>query len=148
MIKPVDEIPQTMQERRKSYREMIRADIQSAIDSGVRKFEFVGDEYKYNYLPTYAREEADYMTDKALRPLLQAAAQEHGWKYLKPWRIRRTGRYIKITSHKAADRMHVFCEIRPDALPEIVAEAVKQEIEGQKRAAEYEKRRAEREGKA
>lgn len=147
MIKPVDEIPQTLQEKRKTYRAMIRADIQAAIDSGVQKFEFVGDAYNYKYLTHYAREEADNMTDKALRPLLQAAAQEHGWNYLKPWRIRRSGRYIKITSHKAADRMHVFCEIRPDALPEIVAEAVKQEIEGRKRYEENQKRRAEREGK-
>lgn len=147
MIKPVEEIPQTLQERRASYRAMIRADIQAAIDSGVRKFEFVGNEYKYTYLANYAREEADNITDKALRPLLQAAADEYGWKYLKPWRIRRSGRYIKISTHKAADRMHVFCEIRPDALPEIVEEAVKQEIEGRKRAEEIEKRRAEREGK-
>lgn len=133
MIKPVDEIPQTLQEKRQSYRAMIRADIQAAIDSGVKKFEFVGDEYNYKYLHQYAREEADNMTDKALRPLLQAAAQEQGWNYLRPYRIRRSGRYIKITQHKAADRMHVFCEIRPDALPEIVAEAVKQEIEARRR---------------
>lgn len=32
MIKQVDEIPQTLQEKRKSYREMIRRDIQEAID--------------------------------------------------------------------------------------------------------------------
>lgn len=147
MIKQVDEIPQTLQEKRKSYREMIRKDIQAAIDSGVQKFEFVGNEYDYKYLANYARDEADNMTDKALRPLLQASAQENGWHYLKAWRIRRTGRYIKITSHKAADRMHVFCEIRPDALQEIVAEAVKQEIEGRKRYEESQKRRAEREGK-
>lgn len=147
MIKPVDEIPQTLQEKRRSYRAMIRADIQAAIDSGVKKFEFVGDEYEYKYLAQYAREEADNLTDIALRPLLQAAAQEHGWQRLNPWRIRRSGRYIKIISHKAADRMHVFCEIRPDALPEIVAEAVRQEIEGRKRYEESQKRRAEREGK-
>lgn len=147
MIKPVDEIPQTLQEKRKSYREMIRRDIQEAIDSGVKKFEFVGDEYEYKYLAKYAREEADNLTDIALRPLLQEAAQENGWNYLKPWRIRRSGRYIKITSHKAADRMHVFCEIRPDALAEIVADAVKQEAEGRKRYEESQKRRAEREGK-
>lgn len=147
MIIPVDEIPQTLQEKRQSYRAMISEDIQAAIESGVMKFEFVGDAYNYKYLAQYAREQADAMTDKALKPLLQAAAQENGWKHLKPWHIRRTGRYIKITSHKAADRMHVFCEIRPDALPEIVAEAVKQEIEGRKRYEESQKRRAEREGK-
>ena len=58
MIKPVDEIPKGLSKKHSSYREMIRADIQAALDRGISRFEFVG-EYKYRYLAQYAREEAD-----------------------------------------------------------------------------------------
>jgi len=57
-IKSVDEIPETLQQKRESYRAMIRRDINEALDNHITRFEFEGD-YNFKYLGQYAREEAD-----------------------------------------------------------------------------------------
>ena len=68
MIKPIEKLPETLSQRRDSYRARMRADIQQAIDSRTAKFEFVGD-YNYKYLARYAREEASNI----LRPYFNQA---------------------------------------------------------------------------
>ena len=134
-IKQIEEIPQTLSEKRESYRAMIRADIQSAIDAGISRFEFDGD-YNWKYLANYAREEADRITLTILKPLLIAAKNEHGLEPLPSvWRYVRDCGYIEIHAHKGADRIHVYGEINPDAIPQCIERAVQDEIEIEKRIA-------------
>lgn len=130
MIEPVEEIPLTLKEKRESSRAMIRADIQNAIDSGIRKFEFVGDGYNYKYLANYAREEAQIITRKKLRDLwrdeVERVRDAGGYVFPDSFRLRT---YIVIHSHKGADRTHVYCEINPDDLTEYAKAEMQRALE-------------------
>ena len=64
-IKPVNDIPITLQEKKASYREMVRQDISYALKNHISTFEFEGD-YNYKYLANYAREEADIIFSRSL----------------------------------------------------------------------------------
>ena len=116
-IKPVNEIPLTLQEKRQSYREMIRKDIQEAIDNHIERFEFEGD-YNWKYLAQYAREEADRMWrntiyyDTAKKVRAELLKDRPGEKYI-PMRsgYEYHGKYIKIRAKKGEDRIHVYGEI-------------------------------------
>ena len=121
MIKPIDEIPQNVQQSRKSYRENIRQDIREAIDRDIGKFEFVGD-YKYKYLAQYAREEA--------RRILFDIARERfrGFRgdeeiYLSSIDLK-TEKYIRISSVKGEtpEKTRVFCRIDLSGLDEDLRE--------------------------
>ena len=120
MIKPIDEIPQSMAEKRKSYREMIRQDITEAWGKGIRRFEFDGD-YNYKYLAQYAREEIEDILRKKVRALYQerkkAGFDDPGISY---WLLSRVDNLpiYKVTSHKTEDknRPRVFCELWPENL--------------------------------
>lgn len=118
MIKPIDEIPQSIADRRQSYRDMIRKDIQEAIDRGVKRFEFDGP-YNYRYLAQYAREEMEGILRKKVRALYQerkkAGFDDPGISY---WLLSRVDNLpiYKVTSHKTEDknRPRVFCELWPE----------------------------------
>ncbi|MBR4581793.1 MAG: hypothetical protein IKO32_11225 [Lachnospiraceae bacterium] len=116
-IKAVSEIPMTLQEKRQSYREMIRKDIQEAIDNHIERFEFEGD-YNWKYLAQYAREEADIIWRKTVyydtakkvraellkdRPGENYISMRSGYDY--------KGEWIKIRTKKGEDRIHVYAEI-------------------------------------
>lgn len=116
-IKPVNDIPMTLQEKRRSYREMIRKDFQEAIDNHIERFEFEGD-YNWKYLAQYAREEADLIWRKTIyndtakkvraellkdRPGETYISMRSGYDY--------HGKYIKIRTKKGEDRIHVYGEI-------------------------------------
>lgn len=115
-IKPVEEIPMTLQEQRQSYRERIRQDICYAITNRISTFEFDGD-YNYKYLANYAREEANMIFSR--RVYREAAMQVR--KTLEPkWNDRRVfpesefkykNRYIRIREKKGEDRVHVYGQI-------------------------------------
>ena len=117
MIKPIDEIPQSVKQTRKGYRERIRADIQEALDKGIAKFEFVGD-YNYKYLAQYAREEAE----RIVRNLAYKYWREHPeYKeklYYNPfsWRDYTALEIIVVSSIKGdtPDKRRVFCKINMD----------------------------------
>lgn len=111
MIKPINEIPMNEADKRRSYREMIRSDIQEAIDRGIERFEFDGD-YNYKFLAQYAREEADMIWRSTWRDIMKKAKEEHGFEgYLYGPNYKLKGNYIKIRSRKMPDRTHVYCEI-------------------------------------
>ena len=122
MIKEIDKIPATLQEKRQSYREMIRRDIEYAYKNRIQTFEFEGD-YNYKYLAQYAREEADYFVRRmiirpeAIRvreamkkefPDVKYVCVESEFKY--------KNRLIQIRSHKAEDRIHVYGQINFDEI--------------------------------
>lgn len=121
MIKPINEIPHGVADKRKSYREMIRTDIQTAIDQGIDKFEFDGD-YNWKYLAQYAREEADMIWRRKWTEIMRAAKAEHGFRYAGIPNYRDKTKYIKITTCKMPDRIHVYCQIDYDA-PERICKA-------------------------
>lgn len=118
MIKPVDEIPQSVADRRQSYRDMIRKDIQEAIDRGVKRFEFDGP-YNYRYLAQYAREEVEGIVRKKVYAIhderKKAGFDDPSVPY---WHISRVENLpiYRITSHKTEDktRPRVFCELWPE----------------------------------
>lgn len=149
MIKPVDEIPLTVRGERMSQRQMLQNDIQEAIDKGISKFEFEGDYYNYKYLANYAREEADRILGKILRDRWgQEPRQPHegaeGYRsYPNHWDQHiRDNKYIIIHNIRRDDRNHVFCEIVPSALDEMIEAHKKYLVELDKRK---EKRIRERE---
>lgn len=116
-IKPVNEIPMTLQEKRQSYRDMIRKDIQEAIDNHIERFEFEGD-YNWKYLAQYAREEADLIwrktvyCDTAKKVRAELRKDRPGENYIPMgggYDYR--GKYIKIRTKKGEDRIHVYGEI-------------------------------------
>jgi len=118
-IKKVEQVPMTLQEQRQSYRDMIRQDINEAIEKRIDKFEFDGD-YNYKYLASYAREEAEWIfRRKIYRPAAKRVTEtlqaEFGRErvfapiLIGEWRYR--GRYIRIKSLKGEDRQHVYAEI-------------------------------------
>ena len=118
MIKPIDEIPQSVADRRQSYRDMIRKDIQEAIDRGVKRFEFDGP-YNYRYLAQYAREEMEGILRKRYWDIRKARKDagfdDPGISY---WHLSRVDGLpiYKITSRKTdnKDRPRVFCELWPE----------------------------------
>lgn len=116
-IKAVSEIPQTLQEQRTSYREMIRRDIQEAVDNHIERFEFEGD-YNWKYLQNYAREEADVIWRKNIYyPIAKKVREEilkdrPGESYVSmPSGYDYKGRWIKVRTKKGEDRIHVYAEI-------------------------------------
>lgn len=112
MIKPVDEIPQNVQQSRKSYREQIRKDIREAMDKGIRKFEFIGD-YKYKYLAQYAREEADRLVWEMARDYVRKLPGEET-VYIASYDVKKMSvQPVKIISYKENKNAEprVFCEI-------------------------------------
>ena len=143
MIKPVDEIPKGTRGQRETYRQRIRDDIQEAIDRGILRFEFDGD-YNYKYLSQYAKEESDGILRRKLREEWEKVQEpdEHGWReYPQTYErhIRTAKKYIEIINRKGDDRNHVYCEIHPDAIGELI-DAHKQYLaEREKNIAEMEK---------
>lgn len=152
MIKPVDEIPQSLASKRKSYREQIRNDIQEALDKGIRKFEFVGD-FNFKYLHQYAREEADRIWRKMFLDITLPHYPEWKEKYkqeyifLNEWNLR-SYNPIKISSVKSEKpgEKRVFCEIldREKTAKELLAkceEILAGHLKQDEKNAEEEKRR-------
>ena len=145
MIKPVDEIPQNMAQKQKSYRDRIRADIREALDKGIHKFEFVGD-YKYKYLAQYVREEADRIIRNEYIKTVQKHKEELKDVLCDFYGIMRGITYINVTSVRGEkkDEPRVFCEIREENPEEIIMKAI---LENDKLRKEARKAREEREAK-
>ena len=139
MIQPIEEIPNTPVGKRVSYRDMIRRDLKEAIESGIRKFEFVGDGYNYKYLANYAREEARMITHRTLRSMWaeerERARAAGDYIYPDEFRCRS---YIVIHSRRESDRIHVYCEINPEYLKEYAEAELKRAL------ADLEKRKSKR----
>ena len=114
-IKPITEIPLNTVDKRRSYREMIRQDIQTAIDQRITKFEFEGD-YNWKYLAQYAREEADGIWRETWYDIMRKARKENNINgYMGNPSYHQKRDYIRITSVKMPDRVHVYCQIDYDA---------------------------------
>lgn len=118
MIKPIDEIPKNQAEKRRSYREQICSDIQEAIDSGIYRFEFVGD-YNFKTLAQIASEEARNVAYKIVRQWSKDNPQyRERYKFWIPgsWEANKKMQLIKVSSVKGEtpEKRRVFCEIKPD----------------------------------
>ena len=111
MIKPVDEIPMNMKEKRMKYRERIREDLREALRLGVSKFEFVGD-YNFKTLAQTASEEARHLTSVMVRNWFkdhpEYDTRDFSWSDIAKMDL------IKIHSIKGEtpDTRRVFCEIK------------------------------------
>lgn len=132
MIKPIDEIPVSIPDQRHNYRDMIRNDILEAMEKGILKFEFTGD-YKYKYLPQYAREVAEGIVRKMFRDWCmkhQEYKQKDGWYSVDCWKLNRDKEIIKVSSIKGdtPDNRRVFCVIAPD-IEKRMADFVEKQIE-------------------
>lgn len=148
-IKSVDEIPETLQQKRESYRAMIRRDINEALDNHITKFEFEGD-YNFKYLGQYAREEADrvfrsrffYPAAQKIRTALKEKNPEQKYFFGIPSAYDCRGRAIVITTKKGEDRIHVYGYIDWDFLNNLEDWLFK---ETERREKEYAERKKERE---
>lgn len=146
MIKQIEEIPKSHAEKCKSNRQLIRDDIQEALDKNISKFEFIGD-YNFKYLDQYAREEAERIWRKLFRDTVLPHYDEWKEKYktkyifLTVWEFRRLNP-IKVSSIKSdkPGEKRVFCEILDyEAMKKELLAECERVIEGQQ------KRRDERE---
>lgn len=143
MIKPIDEIPRNINDKRKEYRQKIKDDLQEAMDNGILKFEFVGNDYNFKTLAQTAREEADKMVRKIIHEWSKAHPEyTKRYAFLFGWRDNKEMELIKITSIKGEtkDIRRVFCEIKPD-MDFIISEYAERKIQEHE---ERERRRAER----
>lgn len=147
-IKQIDELPK--EAKNVSQRELIRADIHEAFDKNIRKFEFIDDRYNYKYLAQYVKEEADWIFDikvsKRLKELQSAGIVEKNHYYIRHYSVRNYPPYISITKSKQEDRIHVYCEIFPERLDDIILKAVdehKRNMENRKALEEQRKKRKE-----
>ena len=145
MIKQIEEIPKSHAEKCKSYRQLIRDDIQEALDKNISKFEFIGD-YNFKYLAQYAREEADRIIRKEYIRVVQKHKAELEDIFCDFYGIRKDITYIKVTAVRGEkkDEPRVFCEIREENPEEIILKAIK---ENDKLRKEARKNREEREAK-
>lgn len=128
MIKPVEEIPISVAKKRKSYRQMIRNDINEAIEKKIPRFEFEGD-YNYKYLSQYAKDEAYNVTSMIIRDRIEEMKAQRlvpdntSLCTLSKWNMVRP--FIRISNVKMKDRNHVYCEIFFDDLDNIILETQK-----------------------
>jgi len=116
-IREIKELPKEI--KQKSARELIRADIQEALDKGINLFEFEGD-YNYKYLTSYANEVAEDIRRKKVREIQREFKNENlteeektikgfylffksGWEY--------KGYWIKAFSQKGEEHRRIFCQI-------------------------------------
>lgn len=132
-IKPIDEIPMGIVDKRRSYREQIRNDIEEAIEKNISQFEFTGD-YNWKYLAQYAREEADGIWRKKWTSIMIDAKK----KYNLPDHLRMPdyhdkNKYIRISSVKMEDRQHVYCKIDFEAPEQICGKKIKELLEEKER---------------
>lgn len=122
-IREVQEIPTG---HKKTKKDIIWDDIQEAISKDITKFEFVGDEYDYRHLCSYARMVVAERVRELARPILTKAKRENGWRFtptlLYPTAYER--QYIKITQRKEDGRNHVYCEIDKDAFDMMVEDSI------------------------
>lgn len=143
-IQAIDEIPMNQSERRESYRRMIRDDIEYAFQSGITKFEFVGN-YNFKYLASYAREEAQNWLRPKMKLEISAEFKRRGIPpvYLHVWKAE-TDRMIRIHVKKCEDRIHVYCELFPEKISfrELAIQMIDEEL---KKRDNYEKLKTERE---
>lgn len=115
-IKVVDDIPETLQEKRQSYREKITLDILEALEQRIECFEFEGD-YNWKYLAQYAREEARRIFRKnyylpAKNKVITELKEKYNEKYIFPksdWEYK--NRFINVVNRKGEDRQHVYVTI-------------------------------------
>lgn len=132
-IKPIDEIPMGIFDKRRSYREQIRNDIEEAIEKNISQFEFTGD-YNYKYLAQYAREEADGIWRKKWSDIMMDAKKKYNLpRFLSMPDYHDKGKYIKISSVKMSDRIHVYCKINFDAPEQICGKRIKELLEEKER---------------
>lgn len=122
MIKPIEKLPETLSQRKDSYRARMRADIQQAIDSRTAKFEFVGD-YNYKYLAQYAREQARKVFlpyfNQARKDAAETIKQKLGLDTCfisSQYELDYCEQFIRISSVKGPERRHVYAEINFDIL--------------------------------
>ena len=110
-IKVVDEVPGMA--GRKTYNEMIREDINEALEKHIEKFEFEGD-YNYKTLAQNARIEGNKLFSrtvfrKAKKEAERILEEEFGHKvYIYDWDYRE---FITVSSRKMTDRIHVYATI-------------------------------------
>jgi len=120
-IKVVDEVPRTMLEKRVTYREMIRKDINEALDNRIENFEFEGD-YNWKYLAQYAREEASRIFRRryylpAAQRVKQELKEKYNVQYVFPnsdWTY--NTQFIKFASRQCEDRVHVYAKVDYDLI--------------------------------
>lgn len=115
MIKEIDKIPES--KWKSSQREMIRQDIEYAFKNRIPVFEFEGN-YNWKYLASYAREEADYyarwniVRPNAVKARATLRTEFPDAKYVRvESEFRYKNKLIKISEHKAEDRIHVYGQI-------------------------------------
>lgn len=113
-IKPVSNIPKPKD--KKDFRHQIRIDLTEAMNKGIEKFELVGDDYNYKYLAGYVREEAPKAFWPVYIKLIEEVKKEYGVKFLNGDEKTAAKRYINVTSKTESDRIHVYCQLFPDAL--------------------------------
>lgn len=113
-IKEIKEIPR---EEKTTKKDMILNDVKEALDKGIFKFEFVGDEYNYKHLCTYAKTVTWEWTKQLIRKDARKVMKNEGWKHMASVETPKKDdpKYISITSMKIGNATHVYCEINDGA---------------------------------
>ena len=114
-IKEIKAIPR---EEKTTKKDMILNDVKEALDKGIFKFEFVGDEYNYKHLCTYAKTVTWEWTKQLIREDVRKVMKNEGWKRMTAFidaPKKDDPKYISISSLKIGNETHVYCEINDGA---------------------------------
>lgn len=114
-IKEIKAIPR---EEKTTKKDMILNDVKEALDKGISKFEFVGDEYNYKHLCTYAKTVTWEWTKQLIREDVRKVMKNEGWKRMVSFIYapkKDDPKYIHISSLKIGNETHVYCEINDGA---------------------------------
>ena len=115
-IRPVDKIPKASS-KTLSYRDLIRNDINDAMNQGISKFEFTGDCYNYKYLAQTVREEVGKMFreefNRRITPVRARLTTEFDQSFPCSY-YHYVNKYIRIHAVTQIDKIHVYAEIDYD----------------------------------
>lgn len=104
-----------------SQRDIIRNDVQEAVNSNISQFEFIDDRYKYNTLVGNARDairnwfnrEVYYPSDKKAKERLKSKISGTFWT---PMGFEYEKKVFSLSKRKLNDRIHVYCTLNLDMI--------------------------------
>lgn len=118
-IKAINNIPDKVHTI--SQRDIIRSDVQEAIDGNISQFEFIDDRYKYDTLIGNARDAIKYWYKRKIYYPASRKAKERlkskiSGNFWIPMNFEYEKKVFSLSKRKLDDRVHVYCTLNLDMI--------------------------------